>query len=141
MASSAAARPIARAVDTVITFSDIRATMTSGGMLPNTLNCCDDRRSRTWCDQRAQRPHGRGLARPVRPQEPEHLTARDTERHVGHGGAPAENLGQVTDLDAHWHGPWSLPSAGRSRLVQAFIHDRVTAHFRPPPRGNRYLHH
>ena len=44
-ASRAAARPSARAVDTVITFSDIKATTTSGGELANTLNCCAARTS------------------------------------------------------------------------------------------------
>ena len=45
MASSAAARPGARAVDTVITFRDTRATMTSGGVLASTLGCCATRTS------------------------------------------------------------------------------------------------
>jgi hypothetical protein len=41
------------------------------------LNPGDRRPPRTWCDQRAQRAHGRGLARPVRTQEAEHLAVAD----------------------------------------------------------------
>ena len=57
----------------------------------------DDRRSRTWCDQRAQRPHGRGLARPVRAQEAEHLAVANLERDVVKSDAIPEALGQVLD--------------------------------------------
>src|SRR6266699_2268065 len=39
-----------------------------------------------------------GLARPVRAQEPEHLTGGDAERHILHSGPSAENLAQVAAL-------------------------------------------
>ena len=73
------------------------------------------------------------LPAPFGPRNPNTSPPATRERHVGHRGAPAENLGQVADLDGRGHGPGSLPGAGRSRLVQAFIPHRVTTHFRPPP--------
>jgi len=55
-------------------------------------------RSGCWRDQRAQDPHGRRLARPVRSQEPEHFATGDAERHIIDCGPAAEILGQVPDF-------------------------------------------
>jgi len=55
-----------------------------------------------------------GLARPVRAQEPEHLTARDAEPHILHSGPAAEILAQVADLYRRSRGlPASLIATGR----------------------------
>jgi hypothetical protein len=46
-----------------------------------------------------QYPHGRGLAGPVRAEEPEDFSSFDAEAHIVHGGDAAVALGEVLDLD------------------------------------------
>jgi hypothetical protein len=59
----------------------------------------DDCRARGRSDQRAECPHGRGLPRAIRPQEPEHLAVTDLERDIPEGDAVTEALGQVVDSE------------------------------------------
>ena len=61
------------------------------------LDAGHHRRARGRREQRAQRAHGRGLPRPVRTEEAEHLAVANLERDVVDGDALAEALGQVLD--------------------------------------------
>src|SRR5262249_49540956 len=50
-------------------------------------------------EQTAQHADGRGLARPVRPEEAVDLSALDAQRQIAHGLAPVEGFRQALDLD------------------------------------------
>jgi hypothetical protein len=49
--------------------------------------------------QAQDQPHGGGLARAVRPEEPRHPARFDREGQVVHGGLAAVDLGQILRFD------------------------------------------
>ena len=66
-----------------------------------------------WRHVAGQDPHRGGLARPVRTQEPENLSAFDSEADVVHGRDPAVAFGDVFDLNHR-----SLSSGVRRHLAE-----------------------
>ena len=75
--------------------------------------------------QRGEDAHRRGLARAVRPEQPEHATDGDLERHTAERGEVAEALDQTRRLESR--------SVLRSRLANDLGHAR--AHELRPRRG------
>ena len=73
---------------------EIRARI-AGPFSATQRNAGDGRRARGRRDQRAQRAHGRRLARPVGAEEAEHLAVADLERDVLKRDAVAEALAQT----------------------------------------------
>src|SRR5438105_7233248 len=65
---------------------------------PGQWNAGYHRRPGRRCDQRAQDPYRRRLARPVGAEEPKHLAVGDTERQIHYGGPSAETFVQVADF-------------------------------------------
>ena len=63
------------------------------------VNVVHPRPTRRGTQDAAEHADDCGLARPIRPQEPEDAAARDLKAHIVHGGQRAKALGERADAD------------------------------------------
>ena len=80
---------------------DITEPLASGSARAVKVDASHSQRAMRWREQAAEHAEGRRFARPVRPEQTEHLAAPNLEADVIDGGEGAELPDQIIDLDNH----------------------------------------
>src|SRR5216683_3992952 len=91
---------------------DITELLAGGRACAVKIDASYSQRAMRWREQAAEHAEGRRFARPVRPEQTEHLAAPNREAHMVNGGEGAEPPHQIVDRDNH------LVAIDRRRMLE-----------------------